>query len=130
MKNQPSLRLKCWNATRWLSRSMCLIAICKAYEKILGHLLSFPTLSDESSSNKKTALDLYERLIWYDTIVFIFLYNELVWTMARYSQRLQAKDIQIRGVRRSIVSLCGRLESGYPSESLFPSVRLGTGMSD
>ena len=96
------------------------MAICKAYEDILGHLLSFPTLSDESSSNKKTALDLYERLRSYDTIVFIFLYNELAWTMARYSQQLRVRDIQIRGVGHSIVSLCGRLESSYPSESLFP----------
>jgi hypothetical protein len=130
MKRRPSLRLKSWNATRWLSRSACLMAICKAYEHILEHLRTFATRSDESANNKKIALDLYERLTSYDTLVFIFLYNELAWTMARYSQLLQAKDIQIRGVGRNILSLCRRLESNYPPDSSLPVAMLGTGMLD
>src|SRR5947207_9831041 len=83
------------------------MAICKAYEHILGHLLNLATRSDENAGNKKTALDLYKHLTSYDTLVFIFLYNELAWIIPRYSQQLQTKDIQIHGMGRNIVSLCG-----------------------
>ena len=130
MKRRSSLRLKCWNATRWLSRSACLMTICKAYEHILGHLYNLIIRNDESASNKKIVLDLYERLTSYNTFVFIFLYNEFAWTMARYSQQLQAKDIQIRDVGRNIVSLCRRLESNYSLNSSFLVAMLGTDMSD
>ena len=41
--------------------------------------------------------------------LFIFLYNEFAWTMARYSQQLQNKSIGIRDVGRTILSLCTRL---------------------
>jgi len=98
IKKRPSLRLKSWNATRWLSRSACLLAVCKSYEHILEHLMEFVTWSDETASNKRTAVELYDRLTSYDTFLFIFLYNELVWTLSRYSMRLQCKDIQIRMV--------------------------------
>ena len=37
MKKTPSLRLKKWNATRWLGRSECLTAMCKTYEYVLEH---------------------------------------------------------------------------------------------
>ena len=106
------------------------MAICKTYEHILGHLFNLIIHSDESASNKKIAFDLYERLTSYDTLVFIFLYNELAWIMARYSQQLQAKDIQIRDVGRNIVSLCRRLESNYPLDSSLPVTMLDTDMSD
>lgn len=77
MKKRPSLTLKAWNATRWLSRSICLMTICKGYEHILEHLTNFAISSDETASSKKTAVDLYERLISYDILLFIFLYNDL-----------------------------------------------------
>jgi hypothetical protein len=130
MKKRPLLRLKRWNATRWLSRSACLRAICKSYEHILEHLTEFITSSDETASNKRTAIELYDRLTSYDTFLFIFLYNELAWTLSRYSMRLQLKDIQIRMVGRSIMSLCSRLQVNYSRESLVPIQMLGTGTSD
>ena len=34
----PSLRLKKWNATRWLGRVNCLEALCEAYPYVLNHL--------------------------------------------------------------------------------------------
>ena len=36
-KKIPSLRLKKWNATRWLGRAACLTALCHAYPYILKH---------------------------------------------------------------------------------------------
>jgi hypothetical protein len=60
LKKMPSLRLKCWNATRWLGRSTCLMALCKAYECVLEHLSGFASETTELSSHRKTAADLYE----------------------------------------------------------------------
>lgn len=126
----PSLRLKCWNATRWLERSIYLMALCKTYEYILEHLSDFASETTELSSHRKTAADLYERLTSYETFLFIFLYNELAWIMAKYFQRLQIKDIGIRDVGRNIMSLCGRLRMNYNLESALPIEMLSTGMSD
>jgi len=49
LKKIPTLKLKKWNATRWLSRATCLKALCDAYIYILNHL------QDESltSTDKK-----------------------------------------------------------------------------
>ena len=84
----------------------------------------------KAQATRRSTFDLYERLTSYDTFIFIFLYNELAWIMARYSQQLQAKDIQIRDVGRNIVSLCRRLESNYPLDSSLPVTMLDTDMSD
>jgi hypothetical protein len=130
IRKRPVLRLKSWNATRWLSRSSCLLAVCKAYEHVLEHLTDFVALSDESASNKKTAAELYDRLTSYDTFLFIFLYNELAWTLSRYSLQLQAKDVQVRTVGRIIMSLCSRLQGNYSEASPVPVEMLGTGRSD
>ena len=130
IRKRPLLRLKSWNATRWLSQSSCLLAVCKAYEHVLEHLADLTALSDELASNKKTAAELYERLISYDTFLFIFLYNELAWTLSRYSLQLQARDIQVRTVGRIIMSLYSRLQGNYSQESLVPVEMLGTGKSD
>lgn len=46
----PSLRLKKWNATRWLGRVNCLEALCQAYPYVLNHL------RDESITAKERSV--------------------------------------------------------------------------
>ena len=130
LKKIPSLRITCWNATRWLGRSACLSALCKSYEHVLEHLSIFAKSKEEVASNKKTAADLYDQLTSYDTFLFIFLYNELAWTMARYCQQLQAKDIGIRDVGYTIRALCWKMESNYNPENSLPVEMIGTGLAD
>ena len=36
----PSLKIKKWNATRWLGRNTCLTTFCNALEYVLDHLQS------------------------------------------------------------------------------------------
>ena len=96
LKKIPSLRLKKWNATRWLGRAVCLTAMCNAYEYILDHLSEFSEMRTESAKDRKTAADLYRDLTTYDNFLFLFFYRELASIMARTSQLLQAKDIQMR----------------------------------
>lgn len=47
--------------------------------------------------------------------------------MARTSQLLQAKDIQIRDVGRRIMTLCERLQMNYHLDSETPEDLLGDG---
>jgi hypothetical protein len=130
LKKIPSLRLKKWNATRWLGRTVCLTALCNAYEYILDHLSEFSETRAESAKDRKTAADLYRDLTTYDNFLFLFFYRELASMMARTSQLLQAKDIQIRDVGRRIMTLCGRLYADYDSESLIPKDLTGDGEAD
>ena len=130
LKKIPSLRLKKWNATRWLGRAVCLTAMCNAYEYILDHLSEFSEMRTESAKDRKTAADLYRDLTTYDNFLFLFFYRELASIMARTSQLLQAKDIQIRDVGRRIMTLCGRLYAEYDSESLVPHDLMGDGEAD
>jgi len=46
------LKLKKWNATRWLGRAICLEALCEAYPFVLNHL------KDESitATDKKVSI--------------------------------------------------------------------------
>ena len=130
LKKIPSLRLKKWNATRWLGRAVCLTAMCNAYEYILDHLSEFSEMRTESAKDRKTAADLYRDLTTYDNFLFLFFYRELASIMARTSQLLQAKDIQVRDVGRRIMTLCGRLYADYDSESLIPKDLTGDGEAD
>ena len=84
----------------------------------------------ESAKDRKTAADLYRDLTTYDNFLFLFFYRELASIMARTSQLLQAKDIQIRDVGRRIMTLCGRLYADYDSESLIPKDLTGDGEAD
>lgn len=130
LKKTPSLRLQCWNATRWLGRSECLNSICRAYEYILEHLAEFADTSSELKKDRQTAADLYRQLTTYDTFLFIFLYRDLAATMAKTSKLLQLKDIRIRDVGRQITSLCKRLEINYPETTFVPTPLLGEGVAD
>lgn len=117
LEKRPSLRLQCWNATRWLGRSECLMSLCRGYEYILEHLTDFAASKDESAKDKELATKLYEKLTSYDAFLFIYMYRDLAGTMARTSKLLQAKDIQIRDVGRVILNVCGKLKTRYPEDS-------------
>ena len=130
LKKRPSLRLQCWNATRWLERFECLKSLCRAYEYILEHLVEFAEARSESTKDKQTAKDLYEKLTSYDIFLFIHMYRDLAGTMAKTSRLLQYKDIRIRDVGRWVMNLCGKLKANYPESSDLPTALLGDGTAD
>ena len=82
LKKIPSLRLKRWCATRWLGRSECLTALCKAYEYILEHLLEFSKNSTEKAKDRGKARELYQELTTYNTFLFIFFYRDFTVMLA------------------------------------------------
>lgn len=129
LEKRPSLRIQCWNATRWLGRSACLNSLCRAYEYILAHLSHFAKRKGETSEKKQLAIELYEKLTSYDTFLFIFFYKDLAATMARTSKQLQFKDIRIRDVGRRIVNLCTKLRTNYPETSRMPTLLLDEGLA-
>ena len=130
LEKRPSLRLKCWNAMRWLGRSGCLNALCRAYEYILAHLSHFAKAKGEAAEKRLQASELYEKLTSYDIFLFIFFYKELAATMAKTCKQLQLRDIRIRDVGSRILSLCSKLKTNYPEESQVPTLLLGDGAAD
>jgi hypothetical protein len=124
----PSLRLKKWNATRWLGRATCLTALCNAYPYILNHL--HDEMKSSNKELKALATSLYHQLISYDNLVFIYLYRDFAERLKRYSKLLQAQNLQISGVGHIIIMLCMRLETDYSETSLFPGALLGNGHTD
>jgi hypothetical protein len=130
LEKRPSLRLKCWNATRWLGRSGCLNALYRAYEYILAHLSHFTKDKGESAEKKLQASELYEKLTLYDIFLFIFFYKEQAAIMAKTCKQLQLRDIRIRDVGSWILSLCSKLKTNYPEGSQVPALLLGDGVSD
>ena len=130
LKTRPSLRLQCWNATRWLGRSECLKSLCNAYEYILEHLAEFAKTRSESSKDRELASKLYEKLTSYEAFLFIHLYRDFTGTMAKVTKLLQSRDIRIRDVGRWIMSLCEKLKGNYPKDSNVPTALLGNGTFD
>lgn len=130
LEKRPSLRLQCWNATRWLGRSACLDSLCRAYEYILAHLSHFAKGKGEHADKKLIAIDLYNKLTSYDIFMFIFFYKDLAATMAKTSRQLQYQDIRIRDVGRRIMGLCTKLKTNYPEASQTPTPLLDEGSAD
>jgi hypothetical protein len=124
LEKRPSLRLKYWNATRWLGRSGCLNALCRAYEYILAHLSHFAKAKGEAAEKRLQASELYKKLTLYDIFLFIFFYKELAATMAKTCKQLQLRDIRIRDVGSRILSLCSKLKTNYPEGSQVPTYYL------
>ena len=92
LKKRPSLRLQCWNATRWLGRSECLISLCRSYEYISQHaLLLFWQTS--SSLRRPRSLGRPQKLTSYDAFLCIYMYRDLAGTMAKTTKLLQSRDI-------------------------------------
>ena len=130
LEKRPSLRLKCWNATRWLGRSDCLNSLCRAYEYILAHLSYYAKSKGESAAKKLLASDLYDKLTSYDIFLFIFFHKDLAATMVKTSKQLQLRDIRIRDVGYRILSLCTKLKINYSEISQTPMLLLGEGAAD
>jgi len=126
----PSLRLKRWNATRWLGRSSCLAALCRAYSYVLDHLRIEMNNPKNKSEVRKVASELYKNLTSYDNLYFIHLYRDVTALMARYSKLLQAKNIQIPDVGRRIATLRHRLVEFYPRDSELPMNLINEGVAD
>lgn len=130
LKNTASLRLKKWNATRWLGREICLKTMCKAYEHVLEHLHEVANTKSESTPVKQTAKELYEKLTSFDIFLFIFLYRDFAVTLGIYSRFLQERELGIRDIGRRIMSLSLKLISNYPEDSLLPVEYIGDGTAD
>jgi hypothetical protein len=129
LKRIPSLRLKKWNATRWLGRAECLETVCRVYRFVLDHL----KIEKKGSADKDTqrrAADLYERLTCYDTFLFIHFYRDLTSRMAVTSKQLQKKELQMSSVGKYIRVLSKRLEQDFSRDKEYPDELLGDGITD
>lgn len=125
----PSLKLKKWNATRWLGRHKCLEALCRASQHILDHLHSLQQDTSYDKSTRETAKSLYKQFTSYDTFLFLFYYKQITETMANTSKELQLRTLEISDVGRYIVNLIEQLQEFYPSNSLQPKELIGNGMA-
>ena len=130
LEKRPSLRLQCWNTTRWLGRSTCFNSLCRAYEYILAHLSHFAKCKGEQADKKLIATDLYDTLTSYDIFLFIIFYIDLAATMAKTSKKLQFRDVRIRDVGHRIMGLCIKLKTNYSETSQTPMLLLGEGSAD
>jgi hypothetical protein len=130
LEKTPSIRLKKWNATRWLGRAACLKAICDAYLYILEHLHTYSRTSQNPKKSRETAAGLYEQLTSYETLLFIWFYRDLAEVMARSSKLLQKRTVTIRDVGRIVLNLQETLIRSYPEDSLVPRALIGSGEAD
>ena len=122
----PILRLKKWNATRWLGRSTCLQVFCQAYEYILDHVKVVKT-TGKNADTKKLATELYDDLTTYDNFLFFFFYQDIAERLKLTSKSLQRKDIEISDVGRLVISLSNQLKENYPEHLFFPQELTGFG---
>ena len=66
------------------------------------------------------AQDLYKRMTVYNTLVFTFLWCDLVQELVRVHKNVQHSDLQISDVSRSITLLCIHLKDSYSLDSEIP----------
>jgi len=86
-----------------------------------------------SSTNKETrssAIELYKALTTYDNYLSLFFYRDVTALMARTSQLLQGKDLEIPEVGHRIMLLCERLVVMYSEDDPFPQTLVGDGHGD
>lgn len=126
----PSLKIKRWNATRWLGRDACLTTFCNALEYLLDHLKS--SIKDKSLTQvtRDQAQELYENITKYENFLFFFYYKEVTAILAHTSRMLQYKTIQISDVGRYITLLCDALKASYPKSATNPIELVGSGHAD
>ena len=130
LKKLPSLRLKRWNATRWLGRHECLKALCGAYPFVLDHLRSEMVNSSNTKEVRAKAEDLYRRLRSYDTLLCIHFYRDITWRMAVTSQQLQRSNLQMSHIGNYIIALSASLKTHYSQDKECPEDLLGEGHTD
>lgn len=124
----PSLRLKKWNATRWLGREPCVTALCNAYVYILDHLRKAKQDMSLKIEIREMVENLYNDLTTYEVIVFLHFYRDLTAFLGIISKQLQRHDVKISGVGRIIQTQLTRLRLYFPKDStIFPSTPIGDG---
>ena len=129
LKRLPSLKTKRWAATRWLSRSECMKAICDALHYLLDHLRLEMTINSKKETREHAA-GLYNDLTDYNNFMFIFYYKEVAETIAITTKKLQYRDIQISDVGRYVLDLCRILKKNYPQNSRHPEELMAKGYAD
>jgi hypothetical protein len=126
----PSLKIKKWNATRWLGRNACLTTFCNALEYVLGHLQSCMGDKSLTKVTREQAEELYLAITNYDNFLFFFYYKEVTAILAYTSRMLQYEEIQISDVGRYINIVCEKLKASYPQDAIHPIELLASGHAD
>jgi len=124
------LKIKRWNATRWLGRNACLITFCDALEYILDHLqLSMGDMS-LTKVTREQARELYMAITKYENFLFFFYYKEVTAILAHATRMLQYEQIQISDVGRYITILCEKLKVTFPISANESIKLLASGHAD
>jgi len=126
----PSLKIKKWNATRWLGRNTCLTTFCNALEYVLDHLQSAKDDMSLTSTTREQARELYTAITKYENFLFFFYYKDVTAILAQTSRMLQYEEIQISDVGRYINILCEKLKTSYPLSAMHPIELLASGHVD
>jgi len=130
LAKMPSLKIKKWNATRWLGRNACLTTFCDAMEYVLDHLqLSMKDVS-LTKVTREQAEELYKAITNYDNFLFFFYYKEVTAILAHTSRMLQYEMIQISDVGCYITILCEKLKASYPKSATHPIELVASGHAD
>ena len=88
----PSLKIKKWNATRWLGRNTCLTTFCNTLEYVLDHLQSAKDDMSLTSTTREQARELYMAITKYENFLF-FYYKDVPAILAQTSPMLQYEEI-------------------------------------
>src|SRR5204862_3280189 len=109
----PSLKIKRWNATRWLGRDACLTTFCDALKYVLDHLRSSTSDMSLTKATREQAQELYNAITKYNNFLF-FYYKEVTAIFVHTSWKLQYEMIQISDVGQYITILYEKLKASYP----------------
>ena len=126
----PSLKIRKWNATRWLGRDTCLTTFCNALEYVLDHLQSSKHDMSLTKATREQAEELYAAITKYENFLFFFYYKEVTAILAQTSQMLQYESIRISDVGRYINILYQKLKTSYPTSATHPIELLASGYAD
>ena len=125
----PSLKIKKWNATRWLGRNTCLTTFCNALEYVLDHLQLAKDDMSLTPTTREQARELYMAITNYENFLF-FYYKDVTAILAQTSRMLQYEEIQISDVGRYINILCEKLKISHPLSAMHPIELLASGHVD
>jgi hypothetical protein len=66
----------------------------------------------------------------YETLLFIWFYQDLAEVIARSSKQWQERAVTIRDIGHIILNLQEKLKGSYPEGSLIPRAVIGSGEAD
>lgn len=124
------LKLKKWNATRWLGRSASLEALCYGYQYVLDHLKLEMQNKRNQPKIRETAEKLYRCLTTYDNFLFFFWYRDVLDIVKRKSKQLQEQAIEVPDVGRIVLHLSEVLSTRYSRDLPVPTDLVGDGQTD